>query len=397
MRDEEQQEVLVPELREHAAVAAAEELGARVAHHDEGVAVAQVARVGRRARVHPEAVVAVLVLEVGQVVLGVGQVGVGAARAGDQREPHEVVAREAARVVQRQVGHHRHAVVLDLAVAQHAGVVRMVAHQRLHQVGPVRGDARCAVLGHVRQEGVALLRVGGGEHAAVGVQPLDAGHAVQGGAVGLPARRVGAAEAVEDVLRLRQAQVVGADLEVEQHHVDVEEEVQVAVNHVEGDRRLAGVRHQPHGRDVAAAEHAHRRIAVAACAVGAAARSAFAVQEALHVRQEAHELVVVALVEAAALAGVFVDLFAPGRGVAQVAQHVPGAVVRGRRAGRRHQAQGPEQRLPEMLHDGAGGRGACRGRSGVRVGVRHRASVGRRVGQNAHLGESLARPETGFI
>ena len=225
---------------------------------------------------------------------------------------------------------------------------------------------RGARLGHVRQEGVALLRVGGGEHVAVGAQPFDTGHAVQGGAVGLPARRVGAAEAIEDVLRLREAQVVGADLEVEQHHVDVEEEVQIAVNHVERDGGLAGPRHQPHGCDVAAAEDAHGRVAVAARAVtagAAAARSAFAVQEALHIRQEAHELVVVPLVEAAAVAGVFVDLLAPGRGLAHVAQYVPGAVVRGRRAGRRHEAQGPEQRLPEMLHDGAVSRGACRGGS----------------------------------
>ena len=67
-------------------------------------------------------------------------------------EADEVVARQRARVVQRQVAHHRHAVVLDLAVAQRARPVRVVAHQRLQHEGPVRGDARRAVLGHMRQE-----------------------------------------------------------------------------------------------------------------------------------------------------------------------------------------------------------------------------------------------------
>jgi hypothetical protein len=307
-------------------------------------------------------------------------VRVGGARARDQREPHEVVAREAPRIVQRQVGHDGHAVVLDLPVAQRAGLVGVVGDERAHQVGPVRRDARRAVLRHVLQEGLALLRVGAREHAAVGAQPFHAGHAVQRRAVGLPAGGVGAPEAVEDLLRLRKAQVVRAHLQVEQHHVDVEEEVQVAMDHLQRDGRIARAGHHAHGRDVVAAEDAHRRIAVRPGAVGRAAGAPLAVQKALHVGQEAHELVVVPLVEAAAVAGVFVDLLAPRRGVAHVAQQLPGAMVRalralrarvglgvGRGVGRGHQPHGPQQRLPEMLHRrGAGGRtrGECVGLCG---------------------------------
>jgi hypothetical protein len=97
-------------------------------------------------------------------------------------------------------------------------------------------------------------------------------------------------------------------------------------DHLQRDRRVARLRDHAHRRDVVAAEDAHGRIAVAV-AFRRAARAPLAVQEALHIRQEAHELVVVPLVEAAAVAGVFVDLLAPGRGVAHVAQHVPGPVV----------------------------------------------------------------------
>jgi hypothetical protein len=122
---------------------------------------------------------------------------------------------------------------------------------------------------------------------------------------------------------------------------------------VERDGRVAGLRHHAHGRNVVPPKDAHRRIAVIAAFFAALALgAALAVEKALHIRQEAHELVVVALVKAATVAGVFVDLLAPGRCIAHLAQHVPRAVVRGLGIGRRHQPQGPEQGLPEMLHGG---------------------------------------------
>ena len=134
MRDQEQQEMLVAELRQHAALGAVVEGRARVAHHHQRMAAAQVARVRRGAGVGPEAVVAVALLEVGQLRLGKGQQRRRCrprARAGEQAQAHEVAARQRARLVQRQVGHDRHAVVLDLAEAQGAGPARMVADQRL--------------------------------------------------------------------------------------------------------------------------------------------------------------------------------------------------------------------------------------------------------------------------
>ena len=307
----------------------------------------------------------VALLEIGHVLLGIWQVGIGGAGACHQRQPDEVVAREPAWIVERQIGHHRHPVILDLAVAQQPGRVGMVADQRLHDEVPVRRDARCAVLGNMRDEGASLLRVGARQHAAVGRQPLDAGHAVERRAVLVPARRKGAAKAVEQLLRLRQAQLVGKDFEVQQHHVHVEKEIQVAMRHRERDGRVAGLRHQPHGGDVAPAEGAHRRLAfVVRTAARLLARSALSIQKALHIGQKADEFVVVAFLKALdVVAGVFLDLFAPGRCIAEFAQHLPGRLVRALciRAG--HQAQGPEQRLAKVLdlHGRPGGAGvACR-------------------------------------
>ena len=54
--------------------------------------------------------------------------------------------------------------------------------------------------------------------------------AMQRAALARPTAGVRAAEAVQQLLRLRELQVVGADLDVEQHDVDVEEEVQVDVH-----------------------------------------------------------------------------------------------------------------------------------------------------------------------
>ena len=82
----------------------------------------------------------------------------------------------------------------------------------------------------------------------------------------------------------------------------------------------------------------------------AALRSPLAVEEALHVGQEAHELVVVALVEAAGAAVVLVDVLAPGRSLAHVAQQLPGRAAARIVVGdaRRDQPKRPQQGLPQV-------------------------------------------------
>ncbi|MNT20191.1 hypothetical protein D3C72_1554910 [compost metagenome] len=124
------------------------------------------------------------------------------------------------------------------------------------------------------------------------------------------------------------------------------------MHEVERDRRIAGAQHRPHGADVAAPKHPHRR------AGGTAAFPAapFAIQEALHIGQKGHELVVVAFVKTAAVAREFVHHFAPGRGLlAHVRQQLPGFGVPALGAPHRHQAQGPQQDLAKLPHAGGVG------------------------------------------
>ena len=284
-------------------------------------------------------------------------------------------ARQQARLVDREVRHHRHAVVLDLAEAQQPFLARVVIDERGEHVVPVLRDARRTMLGQVRQERAALLRVAARQHRTLRVEPFDAGQAVHRLAVAVPAGGVGPSEAVHQLLRERQLEVAGGDLDVQQDDVDAVEEVQVDMDDLQGDRRVAGPRHDAHRRDVAAPEHAHRRAGgrVAAAALGAA----LAVQEALHIRQEADELVVVALLKAAGAAVVLVDVLAPGRRVAHVAQQLPrraaSHIVVGH-AGR-YQPERPEQHLLQMPD---GHRGPALGlRRNARV-EQHAASVGSR-------------------
>ena len=46
--------------------------------------------------------------------------------------------------------------------------------------------------------------------------------------------------------------------DIEQHDVDVVEEVQIDVRDTQYERRIARASHDSHRRDVVAAEHAHR-------------------------------------------------------------------------------------------------------------------------------------------
>ena len=371
MRDQEQQELLMPELRQHAAFEVDEERRLRAAHHHQRRAAAHVAGVRRHAGAAPEAVVAVARLEIGQVFAGIRQTRGQARRqadsrrrfgadglhvgrrhdtlAGHQPQAHEVGAAQLARVVERQVGGHRHAVELDLAVAQRAGQIGLIGHQRFEQPAPVRRQPRRAVRGDVGQEGIALVRVGARQHLALVADPHRVGRAMQAAALGVPAGRITAAEAVQHLLRHRQRQVAGADLDVERDDVDVVEEIQVDVLDLQLDRLGRFGQLQAHTRHVVAAQHVHRRGPAGAPA--GAPLGALAVQKALHIRQEGDELVVVALVEVFGVAGVLVDHLAPraaGHGVQQV---LPGPQRVGHAlAG--HELQGPEQALAKLADEG---------------------------------------------
>lgn len=75
----------------------------------------------------------------------------------------------------------------------------------------------------MRHEHLALAGVRLRQHLAVVAQPFSAEQAVLGIAVSVPAGRIAAPKAVQQLLRLHQRQVsVGADLDIEQHQVQVQ-------------------------------------------------------------------------------------------------------------------------------------------------------------------------------
>ena len=161
MRNQKQQKMLVPELRQHTAFGVDKKCAVCIAQHQQVVAAAQIARVRRSAAFTPEAVVAKALFKVAWLRFGVGRarVGCGVGRPQHQRQADEVVAAHVKRTVHGQKSQLRHAVVLDLPVAQAAGLARMVAHQRFEQPRPVRGHARGAVLADMRHEHLALAGV----------------------------------------------------------------------------------------------------------------------------------------------------------------------------------------------------------------------------------------------
>lgn len=210
----------------------------------------------------------------------------------------------------------------------------------------MRAEGGRAIAAHRAEKLVAPLVIGDGEHLARGREPLDAPHAMAARAVVVPVGGIGAAEAVQGVLRARQAQVAGMDLDHEDGDVDVVEEVQVDVRDVEHHRvrLVAGERHA-HPGEVAAAEDADRRFARRRAAL-----LALAVEEALHVRQEGHELAVVALLELRRITGELVGELAPGTLRAAALQHLP-VLLDLLALADRHQLQRPEQDLAELAHD----------------------------------------------
>ena len=120
--------------------------------------------------------------------------------------------------------------------------------------------------------------------------------------------------------------------------------------HLQPNQRPARLGAQLEGRHVAAPKGLEARLAQSV--VGLAGRSPLAKQDPLHIGQKGQELLVVALVKAAGVAGVFVLQLAPGM-FGQGLQQLPGpAVVRLLTAAQ--QAQRPQQGLMQAFNLGHG-------------------------------------------
>ena len=147
------------------------------------------------------------------------------------------------------------------------------------------------------------------EHLAVARQPLDPVRTVHALAVVVPGDGVGAAEAVQGVLRLPQRKVVGVDLHVQQYHVGVVEKVQIDVRDVQCERRIVRRGGEPHRSHVVATKYPHRR----GDRLGRPrAAPHLAVEKALDVGQEGDELRVVPFLELRWISRELVRDLAPG-------------------------------------------------------------------------------------
>jgi hypothetical protein len=101
--------------------------------------------------------------------------------------------------------------------------------------------------------------------------------------------------------------VAGVQRSTARSDIGVEKKVQVGVRHFQHQRGVI-VERETQARHVGAAEHAQARLAVALRGFLADVR---AIEEALHVRQESDELLVMALLELLRVAEEFVDHFRP--------------------------------------------------------------------------------------
>ena len=259
---------------------------------------AQVTRARAVRTLVPEPVVAVALLEVGDVALGVGQRLVDARR-GDQSQAHEVVARQALGIVHSQVGHQWHAVVLEQSVADRAVVIGVVEHQRPQQERPVRRDPRRPVAADERQELLALRARRRWRAPCRRPQATRPVHAVQALAVVLPGGGVSASETVQRVLRFETAsgrwprpRRSAARCRCRRRSTGRCARSTVSSGTLAG----AGTSTAPR----AMSSRRNTRIGELPCRpLAGCPAHAFAVEEPLHVRQERHELVVVALLELA--------------------------------------------------------------------------------------------------
>src|SRR6185369_4091858 len=111
---------------------------------------------GVRAATIPEAVIAIVGFEVAERMLRVLEL-IGRAGSRDDGQACEVGAGQRVRIVEREVRHEGHAVVLELPVTQWRRLPRQLQAERLDQPAPMRSEARRAVTRNVVEIALSLF------------------------------------------------------------------------------------------------------------------------------------------------------------------------------------------------------------------------------------------------
>src|SRR5215831_8620353 len=188
----------------------------------------------------------------------------------------------------------------------------------------------------------AVVEIGGGQHPAVRCQPFGPSWTVKGRPVFGPTPRIGAAEQKHDLLDELQRQIGCMNLQDQHDDVDVIEEIQIDVLNVEDNRLKLLIQVKTHRGNIVAPVDAKRGLPMSRVP----ALRLLSIEESLYVRQEGHELAIVALLE---LSGVDHEL---------VEQLLPWAVFCGSQQFpvmmdlqpllERHQLQWPEQNFAKL-------------------------------------------------
>ena len=126
---------------------------------------------------------------------------------------------------------------------------------------------------------------------------------------------------MQHVLRDIERHVGAGDLDGEDDEIDVIEEIEIGVPDLEGDRRVATGQGDAHLCDVGPAIDLDRRFAIGG---HRAPLGAFAIEQALHIRQERHELAIMPFLESLGIGAELVVHLLPDP--AALLQHLPVAM-----------------------------------------------------------------------
>lgn len=161
----------------------------------------------------------------------------------------------------------------------------------------------------------------------------------------IPTCRVSAAKSIKKFLGNAQRYVTPSDLDVQQHDIQVIEEIEIDMNDIEQKRCVTTSWNEADSGNVASSEDPHRRPRISR--VTKPIHTTLTIEKSLYVREKCNELVVVAFMEIRRTPGVLVDLFAPWRGGIGIVQDLPGMYSTAPVL----QPKRPQQDLPKLSHD----------------------------------------------
>src|SRR5262245_55073876 len=222
----------MPELTEQSAFRINEERVASISRHHERMAAAHYARTpSLPMRVFEVPIVAIVGFETSQMARGERQ-AFSVSATGGESQARIVNPRELGRIIQREICHDRHPVVLELTVPYRARSAGMMGHHWLKQQFPMCTNRNSPVTADRGKEFFSILKIGDRQHIVVFPEPGDLG-AMERQAVVPPSRGIGASEEEHQILHDRQRKIIPENFKRKDDEVRVVEKVQVDMRDLE--------------------------------------------------------------------------------------------------------------------------------------------------------------------